>query len=232
MSSSSDKKVLRSFRIPAELDKFLRTFAKKLKISDSEIIVRCLGTIRESEELSVDVHDIRVPGGYKLEVTEFPLPNSVEGIISLVRSVLNQGNVQEFILRLGQPVRFSRLIPVGEETAPLDLFIISDISADIRSLDFLVDMNASYPDAHKLPPKDNLAAMMEEVRTRGLKPRAFACHSPKALSSWTHEEVEELMGVPIYYSLDLPEETLVLCASPEGMNRLTFGVKFTMEGEN
>jgi hypothetical protein len=215
-----------------ELDKFLRTFAKKLKISDSEIVVRCLSTIRESGELSVDIHDIRVPGGYRLEVTEYPLPNSVEGIVSLIRSALNQGGVQEFILRLGQPVRISRLVVDGDESAPTELFVIGDISADIRSLDAFVDLNVQEPSCSKLPPKEVLAVMIEGVCARGLKPRAFACHSPKALFTWLHEEVEDVMGVPIHYSLDLPEEALVLCSSPEGMDRLTHGVKFTMEGEN
>jgi len=223
----SEKKVLRSFRIPSVLDEFLRSFAKKLKLTDSDIVVRCLESVRESGEMSVDVHDIRVPGGYRLEVTEHPLPDTVEGTVSLIRAALNQGGVQEFILRLGQPVRISRLIT--DESDPIDLFQISDVAADIRNLDSLIEIES-------LPvPADTSTKMMREVLSRGMKPRAWACKSEKLFQTWLradleNQEFDSWGGIPIYTSSDIPDEALVLLGSPDGVDRITFGVKTVMEG--
>ena len=222
MASSSSK--LRSFRLPAELDEFLRLFSKQLGISDSEVIVRCLAAVKSSGEINVEMPDIRVPGGYQLEVKEFPLPDSVEGIISLIRAALNRGGVQEFILRLGQPVRISRLIT--DESQPLELFVISDISADIRNLDTFIELETA-----ETIPGMLVSKMLDAVRQRGMVPRAWACNSKLALLKWLGlpDLTEDVLGVTVHESSDIPVEALVLCASPEGMDRLTFGVKTTME---
>ena len=54
----------------------------------------------------------------KLVTIQVPLPEDVDGILEVVRSVILKGNIQNITIKNGEPITYQRVVNANEEVAP------------------------------------------------------------------------------------------------------------------
>jgi len=148
----------------------------------------------------------------RLRREEHDLPNTVDGIIGLVRDILSSGDVYKFVLESGHSVLVYRQTEGG------------DLTEVEVTLDDALQRAEFYEYGNEgASPFEVLFDMMHVISTCGGHAVCWATGMDQTnlLANWlTLEErglptssVEEILGIPVCRMKVLPEDTLVLCAA-------------------
>lgn len=68
------------------------------------------------------------------------LPTSVDGIVEKVREILSHGNIQEIVIREGEPITYQKVVTPGEEVTPVEELVtgisLNDMARNIDMEEF------------------------------------------------------------------------------------------------
>jgi len=169
----------------------------------------------------------------KLVREDYNLPSTKDGIVELVRNIIDGGAIHKIVIELGKPVFAYRMAPLTY--------------CEEGDLDLEAAMNNAYVDEYlnsEPSPPEVLFDMMQLVHAKKLLPLCFVTGyttSTPVLDMWldlegkglpASEGVETIFGVPVEIVGFLPPETLLLCGAPyvEAEYRdISYVVKATME---
>ena len=155
---------------------------------------------------------------------EVPKSSGIDGFIKLIRSILKLGRVQYINISANGTVEYKYLRhPENREGGINPEQFFEDVAPShlIRSASILREVMFA-DDAHAL---EVLFRMLRSAYIDGVHPVAWASGAATILPKWlvnrsylSEEQVtpcDTLLGFPVYKDRKLPDEALVLCATPE-----------------
>lgn len=171
------------------------------------------------------------PKSRKDMIEKHNLPDTVDGICSLVRQILNEGSVRRLELDVDDVVRVVRTVEADDLDEPM-----TDWDYAVRNVDEMAEYWSEGASAFQV-----IVDMTYLVQKEGLRCTCFVTGRDESdlLDRWL--ELKErgmpvgtkgLAGLPLYRLRSLPEEALILLgsryASPDP-SEVTFAVKTTIE---
>lgn len=165
-------------------------------------------------------------------VEKYPLPGTVEAIISLMREIIKGGSVQRIEMDVDLPVRVVRNV------APEDP-MMQEVSIGLKGALRQVEFVEYYSEGAS--PYQVVVDMMQLLHKEGRHPICWATGSGdhNSLDQWLEWKergmpagTEYLLGIPVRILDDLPEDTLILCGSeyPSAeAEEITLAVKTAIE---
>jgi hypothetical protein len=164
-------------------------------------------------------------------IEKFNLPDTVDGICSLVRQILNDGAVRRIELDTEDVVRVVRTTEVDSLEEPM-----TDWDYAVRNVEDMVEYSSAGASAFQV-----LVDMPYLVQKENLKCVCFVTGNDESnlLEQWLELRergmptgAEGLLGHPLYRLRSLPEEALILLgsryANPDP-SEISFAVKTTIE---
>jgi hypothetical protein len=147
---------------------------------------------------------------FVLKKEEHALPKSRRDIVQLFETLLNKGGAQKITVELGKPVVVYRFVD-GEEKEPELLELPEDdlylASRNYDVIDFKTTESGSY---------ELLFRAFIHLSMSKFKARAFFFNDKKVLQNWLDVAelvyLDELFGVPVKYTKDLPQGSGLLVA--------------------
>jgi hypothetical protein len=149
----------------------------------------------------------------KTKIEKYPLPSTVDGICSLVREILGPGLVQRIEIDINNPVRVIRALDTKEtDLEEVDI----DLEGALRNVAMI---EYTSEDASPFQIVYDMMVLVEQEKLNAVcwatgASEAFLCDwfelGPRGMPS----NMRRLLGLPIHTLNTLPEDTLILCASP------------------
>lgn len=158
---------------------------------------------------------------------EFPLPDTRKEIVDLFASVLQGGGVQKVVVELRKPMEVYRAVPKEDAQVPSEIpedeLMLAVRSSEIQEFNF-----ASNPTSH-----EHLFRAFGWMGSRRLKVRALVVHSEDELRRWLEVDeifpLEEVFGVEVKASPELPEDTALLVGVAPGVrDRVASSLRMSM----
>lgn len=167
-----------------------------------------------------------------IRTEKYPLPDSVDGILSLLREILDAGGVQRVEIAMDLPLKVSRLIPDADPELQEPIVNLDGVLRNIEMVEYFSEGASSY---------QVIVDMMQLVRKENLNCVCWVAGvgEDNLLNQWLEFEnrgmpsgVEFLLDRPVYRLRSLPEDTLILCGSkyPSAeFDELSLAVKTAIE---
>lgn len=169
----------------------------------------------------------------RLKIEKYPLPDSIDGILSLLREIMSAGQVQRIEFSTDSPVRVSRVVQdEGDPDLVEPNLGLDGVLRNIEMVEYFSEDATQY---------QVLVDMMQIIRKEGLNCVCWATglDEDDLLNRWLEFDergmpsgVEYLLDRPVFRIKSLPEDTLILCGSnyPSAEhNELTVAVKTAIE---
>jgi len=146
-------------------------------------------------------------------VEKYPLPGSVEGIISLMREIMENGSVERIELDINLPVRVVRTVDPED---PMMQEVSIGLKGALRQVDFI----EYYSEGAS--PYQVVVDMMQLLHKEGRHPVCWATglNEQGLLDQWLEWKergmpagTDYLLGIPVRILDDLSEDTIILCGS-------------------
>jgi len=168
---------------------------------------------------------------YDVRAEKYPLPSTIDGIISLFRELMNEGNVQRIEFDTSAPVRVLRLVEADDPSLLEPSLDLDGVLRNVNMLEYISEDASSF---------QVLVDMMQLLNFEKKHCICWAVGSGEdLLSEWLEferrgmpDEVMSLLNLPVRRLRSLPEDTLILCgaeypgAYPE---EITLAVKTAIE---
>jgi len=166
-----------------------------------------------------------------VKVEKYPLPPSIDGIISLFREIMGPGNVQRIELEVDKPVRVLRHVYVEDPDLLEPNIDLDGVLRNVEMLEYISQEASSF---------QVVVDMMQLMRSEGRHSICWAVGTGEdLLGEWLEfrergmpSDVDTLLNIPVRRLRSLPEDTLILCGSeypgadPE---EITLAVKTAIE---
>jgi hypothetical protein len=164
----------------------------------------------------------------RIEIERYPMPESIDGICDLVRSIYNVTGVRR--LEIEGQFRVTREKEFDPDITELD----KSWEEALQGLDNFIEFNPKNSPDHTTV----LLFLSNIVTRKGLRPVCFVTGSDTGmLSKWLglgemEIGMESLFDIPIRRISSLPEETVILCGAhfkDAEPSEIEFAVKTTIE---
>lgn len=162
-----------------------------------------------------------------LRTEKYPLPSTIEGILSLVREILSLGRVRRVELDVDLPVKVVREV---DETDLVEPNI--DIDSALHKVE-MVEVSSSKTSI------ETALKMCKQLYRRNLRPTFWITGPGTVIETWAPvAEVEFCAGqsfflnIPMMTLKSLPSDSLILCGSSyrdADVGDIQFAVKTSME---
>lgn len=156
----------------------------------------------------------------KLVTIQVPLPEDVDGILEVVRSVILKGNIQNITIKNGEPITYQRVVNANEEVAPSEStqgfaeLSVSDIIHNVPMDEFdlkdymLEGLNAS----------GILIWMFVAVEMQGLSVTHIVMGGDTKFWGWLGlrqlgKRINKFLGARVEYDEALPPTVFLLCGA-------------------
>lgn len=171
------------------------------------------------------------PEGWVLEEYETPMPGGLQEILEAVKGVLQQGKVQSVELRLGHPIRFTRLVKQAEATQKRRQEAEGDMQLGevVRNIQL-----EEFPFNRSSTPAQTFFKMLLALEARRLHLSHIGVGPETRLFDWlgidkvAYGGIENLGGAPLMRDKNLPDEALILFGSPyraARIDQVTYAIK-------
>lgn len=161
-----------------------------------------------------------------LRTEKYPLPTTVEGILSILREVLSGGRVRRIELDTDLPIKVIREVETSSECHEPDM----DLDAALHKVEMLECSGE---------PMEAIAKMTRQLYRRNLFPCCWVIGPSSLLDTWAHPYEPEFyagqdyfLNVPVRIIRSLASDTLILCGSQyknADAEDIDFAVKTSME---
>lgn len=160
-----------------------------------------------------------------LRTEKYPLPGTLEGIVSMVREILSRGRVRRLELDVDLPIKVLREVDPSE---------CDEVDLDLESALHRVEMVECSGE-----PLPSLSKMTRHLYRRNLFPSCWVVGPSSILEDWASPLEPEFysgrtyfLNVPLEVVKSLPSDTLILCGSSyknADVEDISFSVKTSME---
>lgn len=162
---------------------------------------------------SPSILELIATGRWKFVRETYPLPSSRAEIIKKIEEILAGGRVQKLVVQVSEPIRVERIVPkkADEVFDPAEL-PEDDYAAAVRNSE-LQDLDV--PDG--TDPLEAIRRAFVVLRKKDAKATAVLARSPVLVADWigSEEAADELFGVRVRYSLEVPEDVVILCGTTD-----------------
>lgn len=167
----------------------------------------------------------------RLTFEERPLPADRKKIVTAFEEILSLGKVQKVVVEVGQPFKFSRLVPPDDlplqgEPPPVEAQD-EDIYALVMNApmeDFLLESN--------LPFATHLMLAFAWLTDRKYKPKAFIVNAEDPLrNAFGINKIvplEHFFGLPLHKRMEIPQDVIVLAAASEDGEVITLSLRMLL----
>lgn len=219
------KKRRLNINLPAEEHSFLRRLADVYGLTMTKLIRRWIG--REGGPYMEDANS-----RFKLTKDIKPLPDSPEGLCSLIGNILKEhSHVEEITVKSGKPVSFSFWVDKDNYNAP-DLSIYSMLRKY-----HIEDLTPQIGDK---TPYQIIDYMIDSVFLANCEPLCFIVNGFD-IWSWTSSSCtlsrrkSRFLGYPVLQEPSIGDDRILLAASPKkelGVGSASFAVQVAVDQED
>lgn len=169
---------------------------------------------------SASVQDLIATGRWKIQKELVPLSKDRKEVIKSVGELLEAGKVQKLIIQVGEPIRVERLVPRD---------LNDDVPVELAEDDYASAARNGVVEELQIP--DSVMALealfyaFDRLTMLKAKGVAILLNRPKCLEDWFGwghgtklqgaSIANNVFGVPVRYSPQIPEDSAVLAGSSE-----------------
>lgn len=180
---------------------------------------------------SPSTQELLETGRWRISRESYPVDGRKQ-LLEKITEALNGGRVQSLVVRVGEPLRVERLVPVSDEDVPVD-GLEDDLVASLRNSE-LVDL----PGDDQSPAFDQMVRAFNVLAEMKASPVFWVVANTHLLRSWVdHPELNlgRLLGVPVRYHQAMPDDAIVLAGSTDPSDpfqSITHAVRIPVRTEN
>jgi len=165
-------------------------------------------------------------------VEKYPLPGTVESIMTLIREIMEKGSVQRIELDVGLPVRVVRSAVAGDPLLEEYDLGLKGVLRQVECVEYYSENASSF---------QVVVDMMQLLQKEGVHAVCWATgpNETDLLEQWLEWKergmpsgTSRLLGLPVRIVDDLPEDSLILCGSeyPSAeTNEISVAIKAAIE---
>lgn len=156
------------------------------------------------------------------------LPPRRDLVLKELERILNLGLVQKLTVQVGQPIRYSRLVPRDIE--------IPDVPEEIESGDLYGEARNRPIQDVKAKERNPFAILFRAfamLTKEGLRPKAFVTGSLENLTRWIDPDGEAdlsvLFGVELHMNTEVPDDVLLLLGNEAEGAETSLSIRIPMD---
>ena len=169
------------------------------------------------------------------------LPTSVDGIVEKVREILSRGNIQEIIIRGGEPISYQRLVIPGEEVTPLEEITTGiNLNDMARNVD-MEEFNLQEQGLEKAAPQTIFFWMYVFLEHEGWVPTHLLLSEESQFWPWTNiprrygKKCVSFMNLEVHRDKVVPSDIAIMFGSSRrgaSVGEVRYALKVTTEASN
>lgn len=180
----------------------------------------------------------------QLATAQVELPPSVDGIVGVVRNILNKGSVQSITIKDGEPIVYQRMVAPGEEGVPQDP--LEEWTSDITLKDMYRNVDMEEFDLREqgligAAPQTIMFWAIYYIEHEGLFPSYLLVSKDSDLWQWLGlsrrqgKKIDRFMGLKVERDESIPPSSVVVFGTSypgAGVSEVRFALKVTAEVPN
>jgi len=178
---------------------------------------------------SPSTQELLETGRWRISRESYPVEGRKQ-LLEKISDALNGGRVQSLVVRVGEPLRVERLVPVTESDLP-EGEIEDDVVAALRNSEL-----SDLPGDDQSPAFDQMLRAFNALSEMKASPVFWLIASTHQLRAWVdHPELNlgRLLGVPVRYHQVMPDDAIVLAGSTDPTDpfqSITHAVRIPIRG--